>query len=92
MTSGWLIQRIYRISNAQGNPEFRDLEGVTRSWVFVNGLKCLARGAAHLALAVALRRGAAARVHALLSLASGAGWLTGLCGLRYREYTRVYGR
>jgi len=92
MTLRWLLQRVYRISNAHGNPEFRHLEGVTRSWVFVNGLKCLVRGTAHLVLAVALRRGAVARVHALMKLVSGAGWLTGLFGLRYLEYVRVYGK
>jgi GT2 family glycosyltransferase len=91
-TLRWLLQRAYRIANGLGGPELRRLEGVTTPWVFSNGLKCLARGAVHLALAVALRRGAAARVHALLRLASGAGWLTGLFGLRYREYVRVYGK
>lgn len=91
MTLRWLLQRTYRIANGRGSPQLRRLEGLTATWVFVNGLKCLARGAVHLALAVALRRGAVARVHALLKLASGAGWLTGLFGLRYREYLRVYG-
>ena len=38
-----------------------------------------------------LRRGVVARVHALVKLVSGVGWLTGLLGLRYREYARVYG-
>jgi len=33
-----------------------------------------------------------AGVHALLRVVSGAGWLTGLFGLRYREYTRVHGK
>lgn len=88
----WLIQRAYRIANGMGSSELRQLKGHTAPWVFVNGLKCLARGAVHLALAVALRRGVAARVHALLGMASGAGWLMGLFGLRYREYARVYGK
>ena len=92
MTLRWLLQRAYRISNGRGSLELRRLEGRAGSWVFVNGLKCLARGVVHLALAVALRRGAVAHVHALLKLASGAGWLTGLFGLRYREYARVYGK
>jgi len=92
MTLRWLLQREYRISNGRGSQELRRLEGLTAAWVFVNGLKCLARGAVHLALAVALRRGAVARVHALLKLVAGAGWLTGLFGLRYREYARVYGK
>jgi hypothetical protein len=92
MTLRWLLQREYRISNGRGSPELRRLEGVTGAWVFANGLKCLARGVVHLTLAVALRRGAVARVHALLKLASGVGWLSGLFGLRYREYARVYGK
>ncbi len=92
MTLRWLMQREYRISSGRGGPELRRLEGLTAVWVFANGLKCLVRGVVHLALAVALRRGAVARVRALLRLASGAGWLAGLCGLRYREYARVYGR
>jgi succinoglycan biosynthesis protein ExoM len=92
MTLGWLLQRAYRIANGLGSSELRHLRGHTALWVFVNGLKCLARGAVHLVRAVALRQGAAARVHALLRLASGAGWLTGLFGLRYREYARVYGK
>jgi len=92
MTLRWLLQRTYRISNGRGSPELRRLEGLTAAWVFANGLKCLARGVLHLALAVALRRGAVARVHALLKIASGAGWLTGLFGLRYREYAHVYGK
>jgi succinoglycan biosynthesis protein ExoM len=91
-TLRWLLQRAYRIANGVGSPELRRLKGLTAPWVFVNGLKCLARGTVHLVLAVALRRGVVARVHALLKLASGAGWLTGLFGLRYREYTRVYGK
>jgi succinoglycan biosynthesis protein ExoM len=91
-TLRWLLQRAYRIANGLGGPELRRLEGVTAPWVFSNGLKCLARGAVHLVRAVALRRGEAARVHALLRLASGAGWLTGLFGLRYREYARVHGK
>jgi GT2 family glycosyltransferase len=92
MTLRWLLQRAYRIANGLGSRELRCLEGLTGSWVFVNGLKCLARGVVHFALAVALRRGAVARVHALLKLVSGVGWLTGLFGLRYREYARVYGK
>jgi GT2 family glycosyltransferase len=92
MTLRWLLQRSYRIANGMGSPELRCLEGRTGPWILVNGLKCLARGAVNLALAVALRRSAAARVRALLKLASGAGWLTALLGLRYREYARVYGR
>jgi GT2 family glycosyltransferase len=92
MTLRWILQRAYRTANGMGRPEIRRLEGLTAPWVFVNGLKCLARGAVHLALAVALRRGAVARVHALLRLVSGVGWLTGLFGLRYREYKRVYGK
>jgi len=92
MTLGWLLQRTYRISNGRGSSALRSLEGLTAMWVLVNGSKCLARGVVHLALALALRRGMVARVHALLKLASGAGWLTGLLGLRYREYTRVYGK
>jgi glycosyltransferase involved in cell wall biosynthesis len=91
-TLRWLLQRSYRLANGRGNPELRRLEGVTRSWVFVNGLKCLARGAVHLVLAIVLRRGAVARIHALVKLVSGAGWLTGLLGLRYREYARVHGK
>ena len=91
MTLRWLLQRAYRLANGRGSPELRRLEGVTRSWVFVNGLKCLTRGAVHLALAIVLRRGAVARVHALVKLVSGVGWLTGLLGLRYSEYVRVYG-
>jgi hypothetical protein len=91
-TLRWLLQRAYRLANGRGSPELRRLEGVTRSWVFANGLKCLARGAFHLVLAIVLRRGAVARVHALVKLASGAGWLTGLLGLRYREYARVHGK
>jgi hypothetical protein len=43
-------------------------------------------------LAIVLRRGAVARIHALVKLVSGAGWLTGLLGLRYREYARVHGK
>jgi glycosyltransferase involved in cell wall biosynthesis len=91
MTLRWLLQRAYRLANGRGSPELRRLEGVTCSWVFVNGLKCLTRGAVHLALAIVLRRGVVARVHALVKLVSGVGWLTGLLGLRYREYVRVYG-
>jgi GT2 family glycosyltransferase len=91
-TLRWLLQRMYRIANGQGSLEWRRLEGLTAPWVFGNGLKCLARGVVHLALAAALRRGAVAHVHALLKLAAGAGWLTGLFGLRYREYARVYGK
>jgi succinoglycan biosynthesis protein ExoM len=91
-TLRWLLQRAYRIANGMGSAELRRLEGVTGSWVLANGLKCLARGAVHLALAIALRRGAVARVDALAKLASGAGWLTGLLGLRYREYARVHGK
>ncbi len=91
-TLRWLVQRTYRIANGQGSAEFRSLEGRTAPWVFVHGLKCMARGAVNLVLAVALRRGMVARVHALLKLVSGAGWLTGLFGLRYREYARVYGK
>jgi glycosyltransferase involved in cell wall biosynthesis len=90
-TLRWLLQRAYRLANGRGSPELRRLEGVTRCWVFANGLKCLARGAVHLALAIALRRGVVARVHALVKTVSGVGWLTGLLGLRYREYVRVYG-
>jgi succinoglycan biosynthesis protein ExoM len=90
VTLRWLVQRAYRNANGQGNPELRDLAGLSRSWVFMNGSKCLVRGA--IQLAVALRRGRVARIHALLKMASGAGWLTGLFGLRYREYARVYGR
>ncbi|MBW2693412.1 MAG: glycosyltransferase family 2 protein [Deltaproteobacteria bacterium] len=92
MTLPWLLQRAYRIANGLGSSELRHLKRHTAPWVFVNGLKCLARGTVHLALAVALRRGVAARVQALLTLASGAGWLMGLFGLRYREYARVYGK
>lgn len=92
MTLRWLLQRTYRIANGRGNPELRRLEGLTARWVFANGLKCLARGAGHLVLAITLRRGAVACVHALLKLASGMGWLTGLFGLRYREYSRVHGK
>jgi GT2 family glycosyltransferase len=92
MTLPWLLQRAYRIANGLGSSELRHLQGHSAPWVFVNGLKCLARGTGHLALAVALRRGVAARVQALLTLASGAGWLMGLFGLRYREYARVYGK
>jgi len=88
----WLVQRAYRNANGQGNPELRELAGLSRSWVFANGLKCLARGAIQLLLAVALRRGRVARIHALLKMASGAGWLTGLFGVRYCEYARVYGK
>jgi succinoglycan biosynthesis protein ExoM len=91
-TLRWLLQREYRVSNGRASPELRRLEGLTGAWVFANGLKCLARGALQLGLAVALRRGAVARVRALQRLASGLGWLTGLCGLRYREYARVYGK
>ncbi|MBW2542932.1 MAG: glycosyltransferase, partial [Deltaproteobacteria bacterium] len=91
-TQRWLLQRAYRIANGLGSPELRRLDGVTGPWVFKNGLKCLARGVIHLALAVAQRRGAVTRIHALLQLASGVGWLTGLLGLRYREYARVYGK
>lgn len=89
---GWLLQRAYRIANGLGGPELRRLEGVTRSWVFLNGLKCLARGTLHLALALLRREGTVARAHALVRLANGVGWLTGLFGLRYREYARVYGK
>jgi len=92
VTLRWLVQRAYRNANGQGNPELRELAGLSRSWVFANGLKCLARGAIHFALAVALRQGRVARIHAMLKMASGAGWLTGLFGLRYREYARVYGK
>lgn len=92
MTLHWLLQRAYRIANGMGSPELRYLRGHTAPWVFVNGLKCLARGTVHLALAVALRKGIAARVQALVRLASGAGWLMGLFGLRYREYARVHGK
>ena len=92
MTLRWLIRRTYRIANVQGIRRFRRPEGLTFSWVLVNGLKCLARGGVHLALAVALRRGKVARVNALLRLVSGAGWLTGLFGLSYREYVRVHGK
>ena len=60
--------------------------------VFANGLKCLARGTVYLALAVLLQRGPVARTHALLKLASGAGWLSGAFGLSYSEYTRVHGK
>lgn len=91
MTLRWLLQRQYRIANGRGSSKIRRLEELTGSWVFVNGLKCLTRGAVHLALAIVLRRGAVARVHALVKLVSGVGWLTGLLGLRYREYVRVYG-
>jgi succinoglycan biosynthesis protein ExoM len=92
MTLRWLLQREYRTANGRGRPEIRRLEELTGTWVFINGMKCLARGAVHLVLALALRRGAVAGVHALLRLVSGAGWLTGLFGLRYREYTRVHGK
>lgn len=92
MTLRWLLKRTYRISNGRGSPELRRLEGLASSQVFTSGLKCLARGAVHLGLAVALRRGAAARAHALLRLASGVGWLTGLLGWRYSEYARVHGK
>jgi len=92
VTLRWILQRAYRIANGLGSPELRRLDEVTGPWVFKNGLKCLARGAVHLALAIALRRGAVARVRALSRLASGAGWLTGLFGLRYREYARVHGK
>jgi glycosyltransferase involved in cell wall biosynthesis len=92
ITLRWLLQRNYRIANGLGSSELRRLDGLTGSWVFVSGLKCLARGAVHLALAIVLRRGAVARVHALVKLVSGAGWLTGLLGLRYREYARVHGK
>jgi GT2 family glycosyltransferase len=91
MTLRWLLQRKYRIANGRGSSKLRRLEGLTGLRVFVSGLKCLAHGAVHLVLAIALRRGAAARVHALAKLVSGAGWLTGLLGLRYREYARVHG-
>jgi len=90
-TLRWLLQRAYRIANGMGSPELRRLEGLSRSWVLVNGLKCLIRGVVHLALALALRRGKVARVDALLRLASGAGWLTGLFRLRYYEYARAKG-
>lgn len=92
MTLRWLLKRAFRISNGRGNPELRRLEGMTRSQVFTNGIKCLLRGAVQLATAVALRRGVVARVHALLTLASGVGWLTGFFGFRYREYARVHGK
>jgi len=92
MTLRWLLQRKYRIANGRGSSELRQLEGVTGLWVLASGLKCLVRGLVHLALAVVLRRGAVARVRALAKLASGAGWLTGLLGLRYREYAHLHGR
>lgn len=91
-TLRWVLRRMYRIANSQGSSEARRLEGLTFSWVFVNGLKCLARGGVSLLVAVALRQGAVARVRALSKLASGAGWLMGLFGLRYREYARVHGK
>ncbi|HEX9814750.1 MAG TPA: glycosyltransferase [Myxococcota bacterium] len=91
MTLRWVLQRAYRLANGRGNPELRRLEGLTRSWVLVNGLKCVARGAVHFAIAIALRQGPVARVHALVKLASGAGWLTGLFRVRYREYARTHG-
>ena len=86
MTLRWLIQRRYRIANRRGSREWRRLQGLNGIQVFASGLNCLARGSALLALAVALRRGASARVQAVLQLAAGAGWLTGLLGLGYREY------
>jgi glycosyltransferase involved in cell wall biosynthesis len=92
MTLRWLLQRKYRIANGRGSSELRRLEGVTCLWVFVSGLKCLVRGAVHLAFAIALRQGAVARVHALVKLVSGVGWLTGLLGLRYREYAHLHGK
>jgi hypothetical protein len=92
MTLRWLLLRAYRIASGRGSGELRALEGVAASWVFLNGLKCIARGAGHFALAVALRRGPVARAQALVKLASGAGWVAGLVGLRYREYARVHGK
>jgi GT2 family glycosyltransferase len=92
MTLRWLLTRTYRISNGRGGLALRKLEGLTGAKVFTNGLKCLARGGVYLAIAIALRQGVVAQVHALLKLASGVGWLTGLMGLRYREYARVHGK
>ncbi|MBW2667902.1 MAG: glycosyltransferase [Deltaproteobacteria bacterium] len=92
VTLRWLLERTYRIANGRGSTVLRSLEGLTGSRVFVNGLKCLARGGVHFAIAVVLRRGVVARAHALLSLASGAGWLSGLSGRRYDEYRRVHGK
>jgi hypothetical protein len=92
MTLPWLLKRTYRIANGRGSTALRPLEGLTGSQVFVNGLKCLIRGGVHFAIAVVLRRGVVARVHALLRLASGAGWISGLFGLPYNEYRRVHGK
>jgi succinoglycan biosynthesis protein ExoM len=92
VTLRWLLERTYRIANGRGSSALRPLEGLTGPQVFANGLKCLARGGVHFAIAVVLRRGVAERAHALLRLASGAGWLSGLFGLRYNEYRRVHGK
>ena len=89
-TLRWLLQRAYRIANGQGNRELRRLQGMTRARVLVTGLRCLARGA--LGLAASVGRGPVARVRALRLLVSGVGWLSGLLGVRYREYERVHGR
>jgi succinoglycan biosynthesis protein ExoM len=88
----WLLRRSYRISNAMSRPELRRLEGRAGPRVFFDGLKCLARGVIYLVAALARRSGEVERVHALLKIASGAGWLSGVLGFRYSEYARVHGK
>jgi glycosyltransferase involved in cell wall biosynthesis len=88
----WLVQRDYRTANARGGVELRRLEDRTRSRVLVDGVRCLVKGGVQLILALATGRGPAERVHALLLLASGAGWLSGAIGLRYQAYRSVDGR
>jgi glycosyltransferase involved in cell wall biosynthesis len=83
----WLARRAFRIANARAAPALRRVEGRGRAGAALAGLRGLAKGS--LRAGAALARGPAARVDALLLLASGAGWLCGALGLRFEAYRRT---
>jgi succinoglycan biosynthesis protein ExoM len=88
-TRRWLVRRAYRVANGLGGPQLRALLGMTRRDVGLEAARCLIRGG--LALARSWNAGTAPRVKAFQLLASGAGWISGMLGFRYSEYTDIHG-
>jgi glycosyltransferase involved in cell wall biosynthesis len=88
-TFRWLMQRAFRIANGMGSAHCRHLRGMTRLDVLREGSRCLARGCFQ--LVAHWRQGTVARARAARLIVSGAGWLSALIGLRYREYRKHHG-
>jgi glycosyltransferase involved in cell wall biosynthesis len=87
---GWLLRRSYRRANTWGLCE-RDMESSTvRGARVVKGVTRIAQGVCLLALSVMAGRAAALR--AAQCVATGAGNLAGIAGLRYQEYRTTHGR